>query len=85
MTTVKEVCQLIAWYFIDAYPETLDKKALTAKDVFNYSPTGELFMVFQWHDEALWYFGRTYAGLGDPETKVNFKTGEYTIMEKPIS
>lgn len=29
-----------------------DKASPTAEEIFNYSPSGELYMVFQWFNEA---------------------------------
>lgn len=43
--TYKEACEYIA-------ASGLFPKDKTAEDIFKYSPTGELFMIPIWYDEA---------------------------------
>lgn len=31
-------------------------KRVTPLQIFNYSPTGELFMIWEWHDEAKFFY-----------------------------
>lgn len=50
MTTMKEMCETIVSADILCKK---DGSALTPEEVFNYSPTGELFMVFMWYAEAM--------------------------------
>jgi hypothetical protein len=49
MTTFKDACETISKSGILRRP---DGTTLTAEEVWNYSPTGELFMIPEWYDEA---------------------------------
>lgn len=49
MTTYKEMCETIE------KADILRKKdgtKPTAQEIWNYSPTGELFMIHEWYEEA---------------------------------
>lgn len=46
MTTFKEKCELISEYWKwRGFHKTWE-------EIWNYSPTGELFMIFEWYEEA---------------------------------
>lgn len=47
--TMKEMCELIARA---DFLRKDDGTAPTAEEIFNYSPSGELFMVFAWYEKA---------------------------------
>jgi hypothetical protein len=47
--TIGEMCEVIADSEIITKP---DGTHPTAKQVFNYSPTGELFMIWDWYEQA---------------------------------
>lgn len=55
--TMKQMCEHIV------KAEMLYKRSsddlLTAEEIYNYSPTGELFMVFQWYRMACNILGYT--------------------------
>jgi hypothetical protein len=42
-------CEFIA----DTWRRTGYQPDVTAEQIFNYSPRGELFMIWQWYDEAV--------------------------------
>jgi hypothetical protein len=46
--TYKEMCETISKHWAEHHNVIRD-----AKSIFNYSPTGELFMVHEWYDEAV--------------------------------
>jgi len=48
--TMKEMCEHIVKADIVQFKD--NKTSPTAEEVFNYSPSGELYMVFQWYNEA---------------------------------
>ena len=48
--TMKQMCEHIVKADILQFKD--DKSSPTAEEIFNYSPTGELYMVFQWFNEA---------------------------------
>ena len=47
--TFKEMCEYIA----AAKFLSRDEHYLTAEEIFNYSPTGELYMLFEWYGIAV--------------------------------
>ena len=47
--TYKEMCEFISWSGMFKR----EGKPLTAEEIFNYSPTGELFMITEWHAQAV--------------------------------
>ena len=49
MATGKEMCETIVKADFLRKP---DGTAPTASEIWNYSSTGELFMVFQWYEQA---------------------------------
>lgn len=51
MATGKEMCQIISRWMKEA--KGIDR---TPEQIWNYSPTGELSLVFCWYDEAMIYF-----------------------------
>jgi hypothetical protein len=55
-----ERCKVISQY----WKETTGKE-VDPMDIWNYSPTGELFMVYAWYDEACVY----YATTRNPDTE----------------
>lgn len=48
--TMKEMCEKIVESDILRKP---NGEAPTAREIFEYSPSGELFMVFEWYDMAV--------------------------------
>jgi hypothetical protein len=56
MPTIKEMCETIE-------KANLFKEPKTAKEIFEYSPSGELFEIFGWYAEAR-------IKLGEPADKV---------------
>lgn len=50
-TDFEKVCQLVADWGNYRFSHTL-YSPLTAKDVFNYSPSGELFMIYDLYAQA---------------------------------
>ena len=48
--TMKEMCEKIVESDILRKP---NGEAPTAREIFEYSPSGELFMVFEWYDKAV--------------------------------
>lgn len=55
MTTMNEMCETIVESGI---LRKKDGSELTPEEIYNYSPTGELFMIFIWYGEALVRLGR---------------------------
>lgn len=49
MTTMREMCETIERADFLRKP---DGTAPTAREIFDYSPSGELFMVFAWYEQA---------------------------------
>jgi hypothetical protein len=47
--TMREMCETIVQSGI---LKKTDGTAPTAEEIFNYSPTGELFMIFEWYEVA---------------------------------
>ena|ERR1035438_9932417 len=47
-TTMHGMCEVIAEQMLFRHKETGEEKRRTALEVFNYSATGELYMVFVW-------------------------------------
>jgi|GEM_PF-2178172 len=54
--TGKEMCEMISEYF----KETKGIQ-LSWEEIWNYSPTGELFMVYEWFNEAREWKNRNLA------------------------
>lgn len=52
---VKYICEIIAWYFEEAF--FIFK---TGEEVFNYSPTGELSLLWFWYEDAKRYLGLNF-------------------------
>jgi len=50
MPSIRQMCETIEKAKI---LEKSDGSLLTAEEIYNYSPTGELFMVFQWYECAI--------------------------------
>ena len=50
--TIQERCEIIYYYFKVLDPEY----KYTPEDIATYSPTGELYKVFDWFHEALFHF-----------------------------
>lgn len=50
--TIQAMCERIACFWNLVNPS----KHVTAEQIFNYSPTGELFMIWEWYDEAKFFW-----------------------------
>jgi hypothetical protein len=48
--SMKDMCETIVESHLLMRP---DGTPPTAEEIFNYSPTGELYMVFEWYEMAL--------------------------------
>jgi hypothetical protein len=51
--TGKEMCELISKYWKET--KGIDK---SWEEIWNYSPTGELFMVYEWFQEAREFYNK---------------------------
>jgi hypothetical protein len=51
--TYKYMCELISKYWAEA--KGVNK---TPEEIWNYSPTGELYMIHEWYEEAKEYYSR---------------------------
>lgn len=61
--TGKEMCETIVrehnWCVVEGFPSFMgwppfESRLLTPEQVWSYSSTGELFMIWEWYDAALW-------------------------------
>lgn len=49
---VKDVCEFVAAWFNFHFPGVY-AQPITGRQIFNYSPSGELFMIWEWWEKAL--------------------------------
>jgi hypothetical protein len=56
-----------------------DGSLLTWEDVFNYSSTGELFMIFEWYNDAVILLGETFNG----ESGIQYFKEKSAIKDHP--
>lgn len=48
--------------------EYRDNNIKTNKEIFNYSPSGELFMVWEWYEDSLLWLRLNFTSLGLPKS-----------------
>lgn len=77
--SMKDMCEHIAKAgFLER-----DGVPLTAEQIYNYSPSGELFMVFQWYELASYTLGVRCNGAPHCPIKSVAPNGDY-IRGEPI-
>jgi len=49
--SMKGMCEFIA--SMELLEDKKTKQPLTPEEIFNYSPTGEVYMIYEWYAEAI--------------------------------